>query len=257
MDFQSMLQQMYNNAGGMPMMMPPPQNGYGYANLQQQQLQQPFCPFPVNGAVEQVEQPEEDDEDDEEQRTLYCGNLDERVSEEILYEVFLQAGPIEQVRIPTDNTGRQRNFGFVTYQHLCAVPFALQLYQGLELYQKKVTIKQQGADRARQQQKQQQQQHSPANRLRNPFMMEPPSTGSPQSPHHSRHQARHSMHGAKPYDRKPGGNNNGDQRRRSDSSVMERNRPRQQQQQHHQHLPGGSRRSDQRHNNTHNQRRLL
>ncbi|KAH8244559.1 hypothetical protein KR038_001772 [Drosophila bunnanda] len=250
MDLQSLLQQMCSQVG-MPMMMPPPQNGYGYG----QQQQQPFSHFPVNGTVDHLQQPEEDDEDDFEQRTLFCGNLDERVTEEILYEVFLQAGPIEEVRIPTDNSGRQRNFGFVTYQHLCAVPFALQLYQGLELYQKKVTIKQQGADRAKQQP---QQQHSPSfvpSRLRNQFMIESPPTAmaSPPSPHHSRHQARHTMHGAKPYDRKPGGNN-GDQRRRSDSSVMERNRPRQQQQ-HHQHMQGGSRRSDQRHNQ--NQRRLL
>lgn len=245
MDLQALMQQMYSNAGGMPMMMPPPQNGYGYG-LQQQ----PFCPFPLNGTGDQQEQVEDDDEDDEELRTLFCGNLDERVSEEVLYEVFLQAGPIEEVRIPTDNTGRQRNFGFVRYQHLCAVPFALQLYQGLELYQKKVTVKQQGADRARQQ------QQSPSfapSRQRNPFMMEPPAMGSPPSPHHSRHQARHSLHGAKPYDRNPGGHN-GDQRRRSDSSVMERNRPRTHPQQHHQHMQGGSRRSDQRHNN---QRRLL
>ncbi|KAH8333665.1 hypothetical protein KR059_002018 [Drosophila kikkawai] len=242
MDFQSLMQQMYSNAGGMPLMMPPSQNGYGYGQ------QQPFCPFPLNGIhLEQQPEPEEDDEDDEEQRTLFCGNLDERVSEEILYEVFLQAGPIEEVRIPTDNMGRQRNFGFVTYQHQCAVPFALQLYQGLELYQKKVTIKQQGADRARQQQ---QNASFGPNRLRNPFSIEPPPTAasSPSAPHRN----RHSMHGAKPYDRKPGGNS-GDQRRRSDSSVMERNRPRQQQQHHHQHLPGGSRHSDQRHN----QRRLF
>ncbi|XP_062140316.1 RNA-binding protein 7-like [Drosophila sulfurigaster albostrigata] len=84
----------------------------------------------------------DDDEDDEQMRTLFCNNLDERVTEEILYEVFLQAGPIESARIPLDNTGRQRNFGFVTYQHRSAVPYAVKLYQGLELFQKKVSIRQ-------------------------------------------------------------------------------------------------------------------
>ncbi|XP_016968719.1 RNA-binding protein 7 [Drosophila biarmipes] len=239
MDLQVLMQQMYSGAAGMPMMMPPPHlNGYGYG-----QQQQPFCPFPLNGNGDQVveEVEDEDEEEDEEQRTLFCGNLDERVTEEILYEVFLQAGPIEGVRIPTDNTGRQRNFGFVTYQRLCAVPFALELYQGLELFQKKVTIKHQGADRGKQ---------PPAfnqSRLRNPFMLEPPPQASP--PRHG----RHSLHGAKPYDRNPYGSN-ADQRRRSDSSVMERNRPRMQPQQHHQHMQGGNRRSEQRHNN---KRRLL
>ncbi|KAH8412145.1 hypothetical protein KR009_000093 [Drosophila setifemur] len=255
MDLQALMQQMCYAAAGMPMMMSHPSqpgapgmmmnlNGYGgYPGGQQ-----PFTPFiPQNGSCEQAageELEEDDDEDDEEQRTLFCGNLDERVTEEILYEVFLQAGPIESVRIPTDNTGRQRNFGFVTYQRVCAVPFALDLYQGLELFQKKINIKQQGADKVRQQ---------PAfgqsrNHMRNPFMMEPPSSPSPQ-----RH-ARHSLHGAKPYDRNVGSQNT-DQRRRSDSSVMERNRPRHHHQNlHHQHQQGGSRRPDQRHNQ---KRRML
>ncbi|XP_034111289.1 RNA-binding protein 7-like [Drosophila albomicans] len=92
-----------------------------------------------------AEQQEEydDDEDEEQMRTLFCHNLDERVTEEILYEVFLQAGPIESARIPLDNTGRQRNFGFVTYQHRSAVPYAVKLYQGLELFHKKVSIRSQ------------------------------------------------------------------------------------------------------------------
>lgn len=214
-------------------------DGYRYGIPSGQHQEQPIYPFLPNENGDQlVGQLEDDDdeEEDEEQRTLFCGNLDERVTEEILYEVFLQAGPIEGVRIPTDNNGRTRNFGFVTYQRLCAVPFALDLYQGLELFQKKVTIKQQGGKQL------------PAynqSRLRNQFMMEALPQPSP-----LRH-ARHSLHNGKPYDRNPFGHN-ADQRRRSDSSVMERNRLKPQQ--HHQHMQGGSRRSDQRSNN---KRRLL
>ncbi|EDW87094.1 RNA-binding protein 7 [Drosophila yakuba] len=240
MDLQLLMQQMYGGAAVMTMPQPR-MNGFGYGVAPGQHQQHPIYPFlpPEDGdqAVELLED-DDDEEEDEEQRTLFCGNLDERVTEEILYEVFLQAGPIEGVRIPTDNNGRQRNFGFVTYQRLCAVPFALDLYQGLELFQKKVTIKQQGG-------KQQQLPAFNQSRLRNPFMMEAPPQPSP-----LRH-ARHSLHDAKPYDRNPFGHN-GDQRRRSDSSVVERNRPKPQQ--HHQHMQGGSRRSDQRHNN---KRRLL
>lgn len=91
---------------------------------------------PFNGGENEADDCEDDDEDEEQSRTLFCSNLDERVTEEILYEVFLQAGPIESARIPLDNTGRQRNFGFVTYQHKSAVPYAVELYQGLELFQK-------------------------------------------------------------------------------------------------------------------------
>ncbi|EDW39937.1 GL13956 [Drosophila persimilis] len=238
MDLQVIMQQMMQDL-----------NGYGY-RYAMQAGQQPYDQYPQNSVFDQApgpeEQDDEDDEDDDEQRTLFCGNLDQRVTEEILYEVFVQAGPIEGVRIPSDNTGRQRNFGFVIYQRISAVPFALELYQGLELFQKKVTIKQQGADKVK----------PPSfgqNRLHNPFIHElpghlPNDSGAP------RH-GRHSLHGARPYDRSSGANNkynNGDLRRRSDSSVMDRNRPRAHPypQHHHQH----DRRSDQRNNN---KRRLL
>ncbi|KAI8126501.1 RNA-binding protein 7 [Lucilia cuprina] len=85
-----------------------------------------------------------DDEDNEEKRTIFCANLDERVTEDLLYEVFLQAGPIESARIPKDQNGRQRTFGFITYVHKCTLPYAMQLYQGLSLYRKTLTLKYQG-----------------------------------------------------------------------------------------------------------------
>ncbi|XP_036342411.1 RNA-binding protein 7-like [Rhagoletis pomonella] len=82
-----------------------------------------------------------DDEDDEQLRTLFVGNLDDRVTEDLLYEVFLQAGPVEAVRIPKDNSGRQRSFGFVVYSHRCTPPYAIRLFAGLAFYRKMVTIK--------------------------------------------------------------------------------------------------------------------
>ncbi|XP_067623756.1 RNA-binding protein 7 [Eurosta solidaginis] len=89
-----------------------------------------------------------DDEDDEQSRTLYVGNLEDRVTEDLLYEIFLQAGPIESVRIPKDNNGRQRSFGFVVYTHRCTPSYALKLFTGLTLYRKSVTIKLQGETNA-------------------------------------------------------------------------------------------------------------
>ncbi|KAH8284483.1 hypothetical protein KR044_006430, partial [Drosophila immigrans] len=186
---------------------------------------------------------DEDDEDEEQMRTLFCNNLDERVTEEILYEVFLQAGPIESARIPLDNTGRQRNFGFVTYQHRSAVQFAVELYQGLELFQKKVTIRQQCPDKPK---------LTAPNRAanqRNPFAhdMAPPSA-MPLNDYAGPRHVRHSMH-----DNKNKFNGN-DMRRRSDSAIIERNRPRIHQQ--HQHnTSGGNRRSDQRY--SHGKKRLI
>lgn len=186
---------------------------------------------------------EEDEDDDEQARTLFCNNLDERVTEEILYEVFLQAGPIESARIPQDNMGRQRNFGFVTYQHRCAVPFAVELYQGLELFQKKVTIRQQNTDNVKS--------------SRNPFLHEHMPPMLPMIDHVGPRLNRRSMHEGKQYNRGSGfqnQHNNNDLRRRSDSVVMDSKRPRPHHQQHH-NSSGGNRRSDQRH--IHGKRRLL
>ncbi|XP_034100528.1 RNA-binding protein 7 [Drosophila albomicans] len=194
-----------------------------------------------NGAADEEYDDDEDDEDEEQMRTLFCNNLDERVTEEILYEVFLQAGPIESARIPLDNTGRQRNFGFVTYQHRSAVPYAVELYQGLELFQKKVTIRQQCLDKSK---------SSTPNRSnqRNPFAHDMGPPAMPLNDHVGPRHSRHSMH-----DNKNKFNNN-DIRRQSDSAIIESNR-RRMHQQHPHNSSGGSRRSDQRY--SHGKKRLI
>ncbi|GIX96953.1 RNA-binding protein 7 [Caerostris darwini] len=77
---------------------------------------------------------------DDKERTLYCGNLPEKVTEDLLYELFLQAGPLESVKIPKDKDGRQRNYGFVTFKHTASVPYAVALMGGLVLYGKSIRL---------------------------------------------------------------------------------------------------------------------
>ena len=49
--------------------------------------------------------------------TCYCGNLDLKVTEELLWELMLQVGPIESVYIPKDKvTGAHQGFGFVEFR---------------------------------------------------------------------------------------------------------------------------------------------
>lgn len=78
---------------------------------------------------------------DEDNRTVWCGNLSDKVTEEILYELFLQAGPVRRVKIPKDKDGRQMNYAFVTFKHIESVVYALNLIQGLALYQRKLNLK--------------------------------------------------------------------------------------------------------------------
>ncbi|XP_063053965.1 RNA binding motif protein 11 [Engraulis encrasicolus] len=66
--------------------------------------------------------------------TVFVGNLDPLVKEEILFELFLQAGPVRRVTIARDREGRQRTFGFVLYKHAEAVPYAIALLNGISLY---------------------------------------------------------------------------------------------------------------------------
>ncbi|KAM9320371.1 splicing regulator RBM11 [Gastrophryne carolinensis] len=70
---------------------------------------------------------------DEADRTLYAGNLDHRVREETLYELFLQAGPLKKVTITRDKDGNSRSFGFVCFQHTESVPYAIALLNGIRL----------------------------------------------------------------------------------------------------------------------------
>ena len=49
--------------------------------------------------------------------TCYIGNLDARVNEEILWELFMQCGPVVNVHIPRDKiTGEHQGFGFVEFK---------------------------------------------------------------------------------------------------------------------------------------------
>ncbi|XP_071454665.1 splicing regulator RBM11 isoform X2 [Hetaerina americana] len=77
---------------------------------------------------------------DEKGRTLWCGNLSEKVTEAILYELFLQGGPLEKVLIPKDRDGNPRRFGFIVYKHPCSVPYAAALFQGTALYRRKLNL---------------------------------------------------------------------------------------------------------------------
>ncbi|XP_053505640.1 RNA binding motif protein 11 [Ictalurus furcatus] len=77
----------------------------------------------------------------EEQHTVFVFNLSNCVREEILYELFLQAGPVRKVVIPKDRDGNQKSYGFVYYKHVEAVPYAIALLDGIWLYGCPITLR--------------------------------------------------------------------------------------------------------------------
>lgn len=67
---------------------------------------------------------------EEEKCTLWVGGFDEsKVDQELLYELFINAGPLHSVRIP-----KSKNYAFVRFEYEESVPYAVQLFQGVSLY---------------------------------------------------------------------------------------------------------------------------
>uniref|UniRef100_A0A1A9W5S0 RRM domain-containing protein n=1 Tax=Glossina brevipalpis TaxID=37001 RepID=A0A1A9W5S0_9MUSC len=94
------------------------------------------------GLISDISSANSDEEDNNnKERTLFCANLHAKVTEESLYEAFVQAGPIERVHILKDKRGRSRLYGFITYFHRSSCSYALKLLEGLTLYRKMITIK--------------------------------------------------------------------------------------------------------------------
>ncbi|XP_014292216.1 RNA-binding protein 7 [Halyomorpha halys] len=81
----------------------------------------------------------------QEETSVLVRNLDEKVTEELLYELFLQAGPLEDVRIPQVN-GVSRNFGFIVFTHEESVPYAIALLDQISLYGRTIYLKYAGAN---------------------------------------------------------------------------------------------------------------
>nr|XP_004654420.1 splicing regulator RBM11 isoform X5 [Jaculus jaculus] len=77
---------------------------------------------------------------EEADRTVFVGNLEARVREEILYELFLQAGPLTKVTICRDRDGKPKSFGFVCFKHPESVSYAIALLNGIRLYGRPINV---------------------------------------------------------------------------------------------------------------------
>ncbi|XP_040832904.1 RNA-binding protein 7 isoform X4 [Ochotona curzoniae] len=73
-------------------------------------------------------------------RTLFVGNLETKVTEELLFELFHQAGPVIKVKIPTDKDGKPKQFAFVNFKHEVSVPYAMNLLNGIKLFGRPIKI---------------------------------------------------------------------------------------------------------------------
>jgi splicing factor 3B subunit 4 len=75
------------------------------------------------------------------ENTLYVGNLDDKVTEALLWELMLQAGPVANVHIPRDRvTSTHQGFGFVEFTNEENADYALKIMNLIKLYGKPIRV---------------------------------------------------------------------------------------------------------------------
>jgi len=73
--------------------------------------------------------------------TVYVGNLDLQVTEEILFEIFVQAGSVATVYVPKDRvTNEHQSFAFVEYHTEEDADYAVRVLNMIKLYGKPLRV---------------------------------------------------------------------------------------------------------------------
>jgi RNA recognition motif-containing protein len=69
------------------------------------------------------------------------GGLDEKVSETILWELFVQAGPVVNVHMPKDRiTQNHQGYGFVEFMSEEDADYAIKIMNMIKLYGKPIRV---------------------------------------------------------------------------------------------------------------------
>lgn len=64
--------------------------------------------------------------------TVYIGNLDEKVSEQVLYEVLIQVGHLVDLHMPRDKkSNHHKGYAFAEYETKEIAEYAVRLFSGL------------------------------------------------------------------------------------------------------------------------------
>ncbi|RZF44497.1 hypothetical protein LSTR_LSTR002270 [Laodelphax striatellus] len=91
---------------------------------------------------------------EEDYRRIYVGNLPDQIDEELLYELFIQAGPVEEVSLPKKPDGSPKQFAFILFKQECSVIYAKELFETTRLFGNPLRIEpkmKDAADRVREQ----------------------------------------------------------------------------------------------------------
>jgi splicing factor 3B subunit 4 len=80
--------------------------------------------------------------------TVYIGNIDERATPAMVYEIMLQTGPIHNIHMPRDRvTQTHQGFGFVEFRSPQDAEYAANVMNGVKLYGKSLRVNKASADK--------------------------------------------------------------------------------------------------------------
>jgi len=80
--------------------------------------------------------------------TCYVGNLDEKVTEELLWELMLQVGPVVNVHMPKDKiSAKYLGYGFVEYRSEDDADYAIKVMNMIKLYSRPLKVNRASQDK--------------------------------------------------------------------------------------------------------------
>lgn len=80
--------------------------------------------------------------------TVYVGKLDTKVNEELLWELFIQCGPVMNVHIPRDKiTNEHQNYGFVEFKNEEDADYAIKIMHMIKLFGKPIHVNKASQDK--------------------------------------------------------------------------------------------------------------
>ncbi|KAK9113154.1 hypothetical protein Scep_020673 [Stephania cephalantha] len=80
--------------------------------------------------------------------TAYVGNLDPQITEELLWELFVQAGPVVNVYVPKDRvTNLHQGYGFVEFRSEEDADYAIKVLNMIKLYGKPIRVNKASQDK--------------------------------------------------------------------------------------------------------------
>ncbi|QSL65484.1 hypothetical protein MERGE_002796 [Pneumocystis wakefieldiae] len=80
--------------------------------------------------------------------TVYVGNLDERTTDSILWELFLQCGPVVNIHLPKDRVSQtHQGFGFCEFLTIEDADYACRIMNQIKLYGKPIRVNKASADK--------------------------------------------------------------------------------------------------------------